>query len=80
MKSPPVDIFVWGVHPDTALEDIVNDLAASDILIDTKDIEKKSREGSYLLSYRISIPAKDLSKALNPEIWPIRVKLSCSSI
>ena len=61
--------------PQTTLEDIVNDLGASDIVIDTKDIEKKSREGSYLLSYRISIPAKDLAKALNPEIWPIRVRV-----
>ena len=75
MRAPPADIFVWGVHPDTTLEDIVNDLAASEIKIETKDIEKKSKEGSYLDSYKVSVPADDLTKALNPEIWPLRVKV-----
>ena len=42
MKSPPADIFVWGVHPETTVEDIINDLAASDIKVDAKDIVKKS--------------------------------------
>ena len=31
MRSPPADIFVYGVHPDTTFEDIVEDLACSDI-------------------------------------------------
>ena len=38
MRSPPADIFVWGVHPDTTHEDIVNDLASSDIVIKESDI------------------------------------------
>ena len=38
MKSPPADIFVWGVHPETAYEDIVNDLAESGIIITTNEI------------------------------------------
>ena len=75
MKSPPADIFVWGVHPDTTLEDIVNDLAESDIKIETKDVLKKSRDDAPLNSYRISVQASDLQKALNPEIWPLRVKV-----
>ena len=29
---------------------------------------------SVLVSYKISVQASDLSKALNPEIWPLRVK------
>ena len=75
MRSPPADIFVWGVHPDTTLDDIVNDLAASGIKIATTDILKKSKDEAYLCSYKISIPADDLKKALNPEIWPLRVKV-----
>ena len=63
------------VHPDTALEDIVNDLAESDIKIETKDVLKKSRDDAPLNSYRISVQASDLQKALNPEIWPLRVKV-----
>ena len=75
MRSPPADIFVWGVHPDTTLEDIVNDLADSDIKIETKDILVKSKTEATLKSYKISVPAADLQKALSPEIWPMRVKV-----
>ena len=75
MRSPPADIFVWGVHPQTTLEDIVNDLADSDIKIETKDILKKSKDEAPLNSYKISVQASDLQKALNPEIWPLRVKV-----
>ena len=75
MRSPPADIFVWGVHPDTTLEDIVNDLAESDIKIETKDIKKMSKDDASLNSYKIGVPASDLQKALNPEIWPRRVKV-----
>ena len=53
----------------------MNDLAASDIHIEVKDIEKKSREEAFLVSYKINIPADKLEKALNPEIWPLRVKV-----
>ena len=75
MKSPPAAIFVWGVHPETTTEDIVNDLAASDIHIEAKDIEKKSREEAFLMSYKINVPGDQLTKALNPDIWPLRVKV-----
>ena len=75
MKSPPADIFVWGVHPETTIEDIVNDLADSNITVKETDIEKKSRDEAYLCSYRISVPASDLQKALDPSIWPLRVKV-----
>ena len=75
MSSPPADIFVWGVHPDTTKEDIVNDLAESNIIVKISDIEKKSKDEAYLCSYRISVPATDLDKALDPAIWPLRVKV-----
>ena len=75
MRSPPADIFVWGVHRDTTLDDIVNDLAESGINIDQKDIQRKSKDDSAVHSYRISVPAADLEKALMPEIWPLRVKV-----
>ena len=41
MRSPPADIFVWGVHPDTTVEDIINDLGDSGIKVEQKDIVKK---------------------------------------
>ena len=75
MRSPPADIFVYGVHPDTLPEDIVQDLACSDIHIKPDDIVQKSREESFLKSYRISVKAEDLQKALDPAIWPLRVKV-----
>ena len=74
MRTPPADIFVWGVHPDTTIDDIVNDLAASDIRIEAKDVEKKSKNDAPRNSYKISVAATDLKKALDPSIWPIRVK------
>ena len=75
MRSPPADIFVYGVHPDTLPEDIVQDLACSDIHIKPDDIVQKSREESFLKSYKISVKAEDLQKALDPAIWPLRVKV-----
>ena len=75
MKSPPGDIFIYGVHPDTTEEDIVNDLKESDIIIETKDVVKKSRPDSGLNSYKISVKAEDLQRALDPSIWPMRVKV-----
>ena len=75
MKSPPADIFIYGVHPDTTEEDIVNDLKDSDILIDAKDIIKKSKPEAALNSFKISVKAEDLLKALDPSIWPMRVKV-----
>ena len=50
----------WGVHPDTALEDIIADLADSGVVILEKDIEKKSKPEAFLLSYKISVKAEDL--------------------
>ena len=75
MRSPPADIFVYGVHPDTTIEDIVQDLAYSDIVISNSDIIQKSKEEAFLKSYKISVKAEDLQKALDPAIWPLRVKV-----
>ena len=75
MRSPPADIFVYGVHPDTTPEDIVQDLACSDIIIRITDIVMKSKEEAYLKSYKISVKAEDLLKALDPSVWPLRVKV-----
>ena len=75
MRSPPSDIFVYGVHPDTTPDDIVQDFACSDIIIRAQDIVMKSREESYLKSYKISVKAEDLQKALDPSVWPLRVKV-----
>ena len=75
MRSPPADIFVYGVHPDTTEEDIVQDLADSDIIINIGDIVQKSKEEAFLKSYKISVKAEDLQKALIPSVWPLRVKV-----
>ena len=75
MRSPPGDIFIYGFHPETTEEDIVNDLKESDIIIEVKDVLKKSKPGSGLNSYKISVKAEDLQKALDPCIWPMRVKV-----
>ena len=75
MKSPPVDIFIYGMHPDTTDDDIINDLKDSDIVIEARDIIKKSKPESALHSYKISVNAEDLQKALDPSIWPMRVKV-----
>ena len=75
MRSPPADIFVYGVHPETSIEDIVADLAENDITIDKKDVECKSRPEAYLKSYKISVKIEDLQKALEPSTWPLRVKV-----
>ena len=47
----------------------------SDIIIEVKDMIKKSKQGSGLNSYKISVKAEDLKKALDPSIWPMRVKV-----
>ena len=75
MGSPPADIFVWGLHPQTTPDDIVKDLADSNIHIDQKDVMKKSKDGAALLSFKVSVCAEDLQKALDPAIWPLRVKV-----
>ena len=75
MKSTPADIFIYGVHKETMKSDIVDDLKDSGIVIREEDIEKKTREGQNVDSYRISVKAEDLEKALDPSLWPLRVRV-----
>ena len=75
MRCPPADIFVYGLHKTTTKEEIVADLAEGDIHISVEDIELKSRDNTHVSSYRISVPAEDLSKAMDPTLWPLRVKV-----
>ena len=42
---------------------------------EAKDIQRKSKDDSAVHSYKISVPAADLEKALQPDIWPLRVKV-----
>ena len=63
------------MHPETTPEDIVKDLADCDIIIEEKDILRKSKDGAALLSFKISVKAEDLQKALDPTVWPMRVKV-----
>ena len=55
MRSSSAYIFVWGVHPDRSVQDIVADLADSGINIGEGDIEKKSKGEAFLVSYKITI-------------------------
>ena len=66
---------MYGVHPDTSTEDIVLDLADSGIIIQEKDVINKSREDAHLQCYKISVKAEDLTKVLDPSVWPMRVKV-----
>ena len=75
MRSPPADIFVWGIHPDTSIPDIVADLGDSGIIVQERDVEKKSKAEAFLVSYGIRLKAEDLEKALDPRVWPMRVKV-----
>ena len=75
MKVPPADIFVWGLLPETSKEDIVSDLGLQGIIVDENDIEKKSHEMAKRSSYRISVPTAFLDKALDPDVWPLGVKV-----
>ena len=75
MKVAPVDIFVYGVHKDTTFEDIIEELKYSDIDISKDDIVEKTRERSSVKSFKLSIRAEFLEKALKPETWPLRVKV-----
>ena len=49
--------------------------AESGVLIEEKDVQKKSKPEAYLVSYKISVKAEDLQVALNPSVWPLRVKV-----
>ena len=53
----------------------VADLSDSGIVVLEKDVEKKSKAEAYLVSYRIRLKAEDLQKALDPCVWPMRVKV-----
>lgn len=75
MRSPPADIFVWGIHPETTVQDIIADLADSGVIIQEKDVEKKSKAEAFLCSYKISVRAEHLQTALDPTVWPLRVKV-----
>ena len=75
MRLPPTDIFVWGMHPDTVPDNIVMNLTESGIEIEQKDVIKKSRDGSALLSLKVSVKAEDLQKTHSPDVWPLCVKV-----
>ena len=75
MKSPPADIFVYGIYKDTTKSDIVEDLAECDIQIAEGDIQLMSKGSPAVVSYKISVKAEDLVKVLDPTVWPLRVKV-----
>jgi hypothetical protein len=58
-------------------QDIVDDLEEADIKITVGDIVQMSKpnETSNVISFKISVPAEDLEKALDPTVWPLRVRV-----
>jgi len=77
IKSPPADIFCYGIPKGTTKQDIVDDLEEADIKITVGDIVQMSKpnETSNVISFKISVPAEDLEKALDPTVWPLRVRV-----
>ena len=76
MKTSRADVFVYAVDPDTTVDDIVADLAYSEIEVAASHVVKKTREGSTGLDcYRISVKREDLVKALHPDTWPAGVRV-----
>ena len=66
---------MYGGFTLTAIQDIIADLADSGVIIQERDIEKKSKKEAFLVSYKISVKAEDLQRALDPSVWPLRVKV-----
>ena len=55
----------------------MEDLDEADIKITVGDIVQMSKpnETSSVISFKISVPAEDLEKALDPTVWPLRVRV-----
>ena len=55
----------------------MDDLEEADIKITVGDIVQMSKpnETSNVISFKISVPAEDLEKALDPTVWPLRVRV-----
>ena len=73
IKSPLADIFCYDIPKDTTKQDIVDDLEEADIKITVGDIVQMSKpnETSNVISFKISVPAEDLEKALDPKELPL---------
>ena len=52
----------------------MEDLAESEIQMSSEDVILISKGNSSVVSYRISVKANDLSKVLDPCVWPLHAK------
>lgn len=76
MKTARSDVFIYAVDPDTTVEDIIEDLAFSQVEVSAPNVVKKTRVGyTGLDCYRISVKREDLEKALKPDTWPAGVRV-----
>ena len=82
MCSAPADIFIWNVNPKCSVDNIIDDLKASNIHVTKNDITRMTRSlpadsnsRPPLDSYRITIQPEDYQKAMNPDVWPERVNV-----
>ena len=70
MRSAPADIFIYNVNPKCTVENIVDDLKASNICVAKSDVIRMSKSAPadsrpLLDSYRITLQAEDFQKALH---------------
>ena len=77
IESLPAKIFCYGIPKGTTKKDIVYDINEADIKITFDDIVQmcKPNETSNVVSFKILVPAEDLEKALDPTVWPLRVRV-----
>ena len=77
MKTARADIFIYAVDISTTVDDIVEDLASSNIEVHANHVVKKTRAGveARFDCYRISVKQEDLDKSLKPETWPLGVRV-----
>ena len=73
------DIFIYRAHPDTSKRDIEDGIRGRNF--EVRDLVCFSNEQSVLKSFKLTVPASQLSSLLTDEFpWPEGVKIRRSSL
>jgi len=75
LRSLPADIFVYGLLKDTSNQELVEELSRNDIMVNSEDVAQMSKEEAHFKSFKVSMKADDLQKALDPKVWPTWVRV-----
>ena len=77
MKTARADIFIYAVDQSTTVGDIVEGLALNQIEVSPSHVVKKTRTDvqSRFDCYRISVKQEDMDKSLQPDMWPMGVRV-----